>query len=117
MEFKSIISTDGSGEWSDVAKGVVVGILDLIHLDEDFYELRVYFDTSSWNNSENGLIYTDEHFLKELKAKLVYVGLTDNIQYSDKDLQGENYVHFIAQGQDFFDKYTERKVALENRDT
>lgn len=90
-----VLSTDGSSLWSDVAKPVkIVGLsLSYVNTDEDFGELRVYFDTKSWDVDTDGLIYTDSGFMSQLKELLKRIGLAGNyVSYSEQGMQGDNYV-------------------------
>ena len=88
------LNTSGNGLWSNVAKSVQVTGLNLDYINEegDFGELRVYFDTQSWNVNENGLVYTDKNFLKELKNFLAEQNLGTDVYYSEQGMQGDNYV-------------------------
>jgi len=64
---KVIFNTDGRGYWSNVAKAVEVVDMKLGYVSDeaDFGELRVYFNTDSWNVNTDGLIYTDSQFKKD----------------------------------------------------
>ena len=86
------LNTSGNGLWSNVAKSVKVTGLDLSYVNGDFGELRVYFDTQSWNVNEDGLVYTDVNFLKELKNFLAEQNLGTDVYYSEQGMQGDNYV-------------------------
>ena len=87
-------STDGKGLWSNVVKLVQVTSLDLgYESDEgDFGEVRVYFDTTSWNVNKDGLIYSDNNFLKEFKNYLAEQYLGTDVSYSEQGMQGDIYV-------------------------
>lgn len=89
------ISTDGSGYWSDIIKEVFVTKMGITYLNDenDFGELRVYFDTNSWNVNQDGLIYTDKLFLETLKAYMLDMGYDgSDVSYSEQGMQGDNYV-------------------------
>jgi len=95
MDFAHRINTSGDGFWSDTAKEVSVLNLTVPYMNdaEDFGELRVYFDTDSWDIHEDGLIYTDKNFQKVLKLLLTKHGLySDDVSYSEQGMQGEDYV-------------------------
>lgn len=89
------LNTGGNGLWSSVRKAVEVVKLSLGYLSDDgtFGELRVYFDTTKWNVNEDGLIYTDSLFLRELKLFLVAQGYNvADVEYSEQGMQGVDYV-------------------------
>jgi len=91
------IPTDGSGFWSSVAKEVFVTQMGVSYLNDegDFGELRVYFDTDTWNVNEDGLIYTDKLFLETLKSYMVDMGYDgSDVSYSEQGMQGDSYVSF-----------------------
>ncbi len=99
MKFVGTFRTAGSGYWSDVEKNVVVIGIDLDiswfddNPDEEWGELRVYFDPVSWDVEEDGLIYTDPLFETELQRALDNVGLPGNdVGYSEQGMQGADYV-------------------------
>jgi len=97
VKFEFKLNTDGEGYWSDVAKEVQVTTMELDVTsgadDGEFGELRVFFDPKTWNTKEDGLIYTDEQFMDELRGALEVVGLNDtDIGYSEQGMQGANYV-------------------------
>ena len=89
------IPTDGMGYWSDQAKEVFVEKMDIAYLNDenDFGELRVYFDTADWDVREDGLIYTDNLFLDTLKSYMLDMGYdASDVSYSEQGMQGDNYV-------------------------
>ena len=88
------LKTAGNGLWSNVAKTVTITNMRLAYVNDenDFGELRVYFDTATWDVSKDGLIYTDKKFLKGLRDLLVAHGLSDDVEYSEQGMQGDNYV-------------------------
>jgi hypothetical protein len=89
------IPTDGMGYWSNQAKEVFVTKMGITHLNDenDFGELRVYFDIADWDVRENGLIYTDNLFLDTLKSYMFDMGYdASDVSYSEQGMQGDNYV-------------------------
>ena len=92
---KVTFTTAGDGFWSSVSKSVNIVDMQLgsyISEELDFGELCVYFD-SSWEVDEDGLIYTDSQFLKDLRRFLHMHGLPgDDVEYSEQGMQGDNYV-------------------------
>ena len=105
-----IIHTNGDGHWSKHARPV--GIIDLqigyISDDQVFGELKVVFDTTTWDTKLHGLIYTDRKFIDELRTYLYSVGLVGiDAEYSEQGMQGRNFVSFDI-GKSFIDSW-ERK--------
>jgi hypothetical protein len=102
------LNTNGNGYWSNTAKAV--GIVDMqvtyVNDEKDFGELRVYFNTDTWDVNALGLIYTDKQFMRELNAFLVAQGLCD-VEYSEQGMQGDNFVSCDVEG-DFLQAW-ERK--------
>jgi hypothetical protein len=95
IEVSAVLQTKGDGYWSEVAKCVAVtGIyVPYIAEDADFGELRVYFDTATWNVNEDGLIYTDTRFKRELRDMLVQMDLEGrDVEYSEQGMQGDDFV-------------------------
>lgn len=102
-----VLCTDGSGYWSEMSKNVPVTGLDIGYINEDdtFGELRVYFDTNAWDVDNDGLIYTDNLFLHELKHFLVSLRLAgDDVGYSEQGMQGVDYVSLDV-GSDFIKSF------------
>ena len=97
--FENTIKTSGQGLWSRVKTPVKVTNLELSTYtdmdtgEEDYGELRVYFDEKTWNVRENGLIYTDRGFIESLQKELDKVGLDgSDVGYSEQGMQGNDYV-------------------------
>jgi len=88
------LSTDGSGYWSNVAKTVLVTGLELSYVNDegDFGELRVHFDTNTWDVGTDGLIYTDKQFINDLKVLLNRIELDTDVSYSEQGMQGDTFV-------------------------
>ena len=96
-----ILSTNGNNLWSNKAVDVKITGLDLAYeadLEEgetecQFGELRVYFDTKTWDIDRHGLIYTDRGFMRELRDYLTRAGYdASDVSYSEQGMQGDNYV-------------------------
>ena len=95
INFQATLNTDGTGLWSDVAKAVTITAISVPYVNDekDFGELCVHFDTATWNVDEDGLIYTDPQFLKELEQALQAQGYdTSDVSYSEQGMQGDDYV-------------------------
>lgn len=96
MAKQTIFRTSGTGFWSNKVRPVIITKMELSYVndDEDFGELRVYFDTDSWNTKVHGLIYTDSQWIKELRAFLKSHGYkgVNGVGYSEQGMQGNNYV-------------------------
>ena len=88
------LKTSGNGFWSSAVKSVKVTGLDLSYVSDEgeFGELRVYFDTTSWNVDKDGLIYTDKQFIKEVKKLLAEQNLGTDVSYSEQGMQGDTVV-------------------------
>jgi hypothetical protein len=100
------LSTDGSGYWSNLAKTVTVTGLELSYVSDenDFGELRVHFDTNTWNVDTDGLIYTDREFISNLKVLLSRLELDTDISYSEQGMQGDTFVSLDV-GPEFIKSY------------
>ncbi len=113
-----VLSTAGNGYWSDVAKKVRVVKLELSVWDDDiadgelpeYGEVRAYFDTNDWDVDEDGLIYTDPQFERELAVALLSLGLdaeaVGTVGYSEQGMQGDDYVSLDA-GEEFVRAWAE----------
>ena len=85
------ITTSGTGLWSDKCKTVdCVGYTVTPNWNSTFGELKVFFDTDTWNVETDGLVYTDPAFLESVR---VTFGSND-INYSEQGMQGADYVSF-----------------------
>lgn len=118
IKVRETLSTDGSGLWSTASKDVDIIGLDLPYVDDegDYAELRVFFDTSSWDVNKDGLIYTDKKFMGGLITMLEGLGFTDairSVNYSEQGMQGKNYVSCDVSSKEFIDHY--RQIELVNR--
>ena len=80
--------------------------VELAYVNEDgeYGELRAYFDTDTWNINEDGLIYSDPHWIDEFRGLMRSLGFTGracaNIRYSEQGMQGEDFVSMDV-GADF----------------
>lgn len=96
---KSIVTlhTDGMSVWTNVKGKVKVVDIDVENISGSSGELKIYFDESSWSIFKNGLIYSDETWIKELrwflqvKKKYSRSAVMD-IDYSEQGMQGDDYV-------------------------
>lgn len=112
MKFEVLIDTAGDSLWSGEEKTVQCTKATVPYIDdeESFGELRVYFDTASWDVHADGLIYTDSLFIKELKQVLGELGFnTSDISYSEQGMQGDNYVSLDV-GKHFIDSWNSINV-------
>lgn len=98
VKFETVLHTDGSGYWSEVAAAVKITKLTVPYIDdeEEFGELCIYFDKKTWNCNEQGLIYTDRLFMQELRAALTAAGMSEaaaaDVDYSEQGMQEDKYV-------------------------
>ena len=89
------LNTAGDGYWSNKAKAVEITGLQLAYTNDelDFGELRVRFNTATWDVNVDGLIYTDTLFEEELCALLAQLGFdASDVSYSEQGMQGDTYV-------------------------
>lgn len=103
----AILSTAGTGYWSDVARDVKITSINISYINDEqnFGELRVYFDTKTWDTYKDGLIYTDSKFLAQLQELLTRLGYAgQDVDYSEQGMQGTNYVSLDVGG-DFLKSY------------
>ena len=103
---KVIFNTYGDGYWSNVAKPVEIVDMRLGYISDelDFGELRVYFNTDTWDVSKDGLIYTDSQFKRDLMAFVKQHGLVVDLCYSEQGMQGDDYVSLDV-GKEFLDSW------------
>ena len=88
------LRTGGGGYWSNTKTAVEITALQLAYTNDelDFGELRVYFNTKTWA-WQDGLIYTDKQFMRELKELLTAKGFDgSDVSYSEQGMQGDTYV-------------------------
>ena len=98
---KVLFMTAGDGYWSNVQKAVEIVDMQLSYCNDenDFGELRVYFNTATWDVNKDGLIYTDSDFLNELQLFLEQQGLMGaDVEYSEQGMQGDDYVSLDVGG-------------------
>lgn len=98
-------STGGDGCWSREKKKVILPNMELVVYDDNLFgELRVYFDTSTWNIESDGLIYTDRTFMNEFRSILENIGFSKQnvacVDYSEQGMQGDDYISLDA-GENF----------------
>ena len=89
------LNTNGNGYWSNKAIAVDITGLQLSYTNDelDFGELRVFFNTNTWDTNKDGLIYTDKQFMRELKELLTIQGFdASDVSYSEQGMQGDTYV-------------------------
>lgn len=90
-----MLATDGKGYWTNKVKQVQVNGISLGYINEeaDFGELCVYFSEDTWDVYKDGLIYTDQRFMRLLQGVLNAMGLDGNdVHYSEQGMQGDEYV-------------------------
>ena len=89
------LNTSGGGYWSNTRAAVEITGLQLAYTNDelDFGELRVRFNTATWDVNKLGLIYTDSLFMTELKELLTSMGFdASDVSYSEQGMQGDTYV-------------------------
>jgi hypothetical protein len=124
METTIILNTNGRGLWSNKSKPVIVtGVDCIVGKIEDgdserlMGELMVRFDMASWDTDKDGLIYTDDLFLSQLREFLLTQGFTvetvNDVFYSEQGMQGDEYVSLDVGSefcQEWLNKYPETEV-------
>jgi hypothetical protein len=104
---KATLQTAGDGYWSNKAKAVEITALQLAYTNDelDFGELRVRFDTATWDVNTDGLIYTDSLFEAQLCELLTSMGYdASDVSYSEQGMQGDSYVSLDV-GECFINTY------------
>ena len=103
IDVNKTFKTGGDGLWSTAVKDVFVrGIGMYVGLHDDgegyFYDgdLAIHYNEDTWNDEEDGLIYTDKTFLKQVKEFLIDNGFdteaVNNIDYSEQGMQDDERV-------------------------
>ena len=102
-----ITRTDGRGYWSTVArKSIRIDRVAIASVSDDgeYGELRAYFDESEWNVESDGLIYSDQAWMKSFRSCMATLGFSVQalaaISYTEQGMQGTEYVSLDV-GQDF----------------
>ena len=94
-KINATLNTNGNGYWSNTKAAVEITGLQLSYTNDelDFGELRVRFNTATWDVNKLGLIYTDKQFMRELKELLTAKGFdASDVSYSEQGMQGDTYV-------------------------
>jgi hypothetical protein len=106
---KVMFNTAGDSLWSNVSKSVEIIDMQLGYVSDegDFGELRVYFNTATWDVNKDGLIYTDTQFKQDLMQFVKQQGLVVDLCYSEQGMQGDNYVSLDV-GQEFLDSWASK---------
>jgi hypothetical protein len=102
-----ITRTDGKGYWSTVArKSIRIDRVAIASVSDDgeYGELRAYFDESEWNVESDGLIYSDQAWMKSFRSCMATLGFSVQalaaISYTEQGMQGTEYVSLDV-GRDF----------------
>ena len=101
-----VFTTCGDGYWSEAVKNVRITDMQLGYIsdEQDFGELRVYFNTEDWDVNKDGLIYTDSGFYEDLQQFVKEHGLVVDLCYSEQGMQGDDYVSLDV-GKEFLDSW------------
>ena len=107
-----VTRTDGKGYWSTVArKSIRINRVAVASVSDDgeYGELRAYFDESEWNVESDGLIYSDQAWMKSFRSCMATLGFSVQalaaISYTEQGMQGTEYVSLDV-GQDFLAECT-----------
>ena len=102
-----VYETAGDGYWSDAIKKVRVTEMGIYIANDEEYgdgDFYVLYDEATWNNDEDGLIYTDSAFIANVQDKmrdeLLKMGVDDDtanelagdISYSEQGMQDDGRV-------------------------
>lgn len=96
-------NTNGRGYWSDRKAEVKIDEIKIgryTQIDFDSKHNMIYidakFDSATWRVFRDGLIYTDNRFIKEFRLGLQELGmsrrLANKVDYTEQGMQGKNYV-------------------------
>jgi len=102
LALNATISTGGDGLYSTAKKAVLVTEV-VMWMDDEVggYELGVNYDTTTWDDDADGLIYTDEAFMAGLQAALAAAGCDADavagIDYSEQGMQNYGCVSCDAE--------------------
>jgi hypothetical protein len=110
LKVTATLHTGGGGYWSNTKTAVELTRLQLAYTNDElsFGELRVYFNTNTWDVNKLGLIYTDKQFMTELKELLTTMGFdAGDVSYSEQGMQGDTYVSCDV-GERFINTFMER---------
>jgi len=106
-----MFTTCGDGYWSNTAKEVFVTDIGMfistvneadageeaMYCDGDMY---VLYDEATWDNSVDGLIYTDSAFLECVRTELIKAGINiadaEAVNYSEQGMQDDGRVSLDA---------------------
>ena len=98
MKVDITATCDGMGYWSHrPLRCVHISKIDVPYINDekDFGELRAIFD-KGWNVKKDGLIYTDELWIKDFRNGLVALGFSreaaEDVNYSEQGMQSATYV-------------------------
>jgi hypothetical protein len=116
MDFDRKVSfvtrTDGRGYWSTVArKSIRINRVAVASVSDngEYGELRAYFDESEWNVESDGLIYSDQAWMKSFRSCMATLGFSVQalaaISYTEQGMQGTEYVSLDV-GRDFLTQCT-----------
>lgn len=95
--------TNGSGYWSSKKKWVTINRIALEYVtdDNEFGELRAYFDPAEWDIDNDGLIYSDMAWKQSFLECLQTIGFSTDailhVSYSEQGMQGRDYVSLDVQ--------------------
>lgn len=96
-----IIHTDGNGRWSTTRAAVQIIAVQIIETPAEpqygwgaSVRIAAFFNGEHWNTNEDGLIYTDDRALTELRAVLADHVDHDlsKMDYTEQGMQGGNYI-------------------------
>ena len=99
-----VANTGGLGDWSTAKKAVLVEDITVfisntgVDEDDGAYDgdIGINYDEATWDDSVDGLIYTDELFLKQVQAELAKIAsiadVANDFSYSEQGMQDDGRV-------------------------
>lgn len=127
VNVNEVYTTAGDGLWSNVKKDVTVISMGMyVANDEDMGDgdFYVMYDEATWDNSVDGLIYTDsafianvQDFMRDVLLRMdvdddVANGLVSDINYSEQGMQDDGRVSCDAYALgDFLRNYYAKELA------
>jgi len=123
IDVNKTFTTCGDGYWSEVSKEVFVTSISMYigtEGDGEYFgdgDLAVNYTEATWDNSVDGLIYTDSEFLHCVREFLINAGFdviaVEDISYSEQGMQDDERVSCDAYAfADYMRKLSNVKITI-----